>query len=155
MITMILAGLWHGNTWNFVIWGTLHGLLLTLEKAIFSILKIKNGGIIGYILTTALLLLTWAFFRAQSSSNALYIFKKLIFFDFKIPYLADVYYTASAIIGITIGLAFDVYLYRSNKPLETIGHTYGSLKLGVIISFMIVLMTLLYSTSKIFVYFQF
>jgi D-alanyl-lipoteichoic acid acyltransferase DltB (MBOAT superfamily) len=25
MITMVLGGLWHGASWNFVVWGTLHG----------------------------------------------------------------------------------------------------------------------------------
>jgi len=155
MITMILAGFWHGNTWNFVIWGTFHGLLLTLEKGIFSLLKIKSGGIIGYILTSAILLFTWAFFRAQSSSDALYIFKKLIFPDFKMPHLGDVYYTVAGIIGIVLGLTFDFYLSRSKMSLEEIGHTYGGFKLGVIISVIIVLITLLYSTFDTFVYFQF
>jgi alginate O-acetyltransferase complex protein AlgI len=33
MITMILGGLWHGASWNFVIWGTLHGLALAVTRA--------------------------------------------------------------------------------------------------------------------------
>src|SRR5205807_339174 len=32
MITMALGGLWHGASWNFVIWGVLHGLLLVLHR---------------------------------------------------------------------------------------------------------------------------
>jgi D-alanyl-lipoteichoic acid acyltransferase DltB (MBOAT superfamily) len=34
MITMLLGGLWHGAAWNFVIWGGLHGILLSIERAI-------------------------------------------------------------------------------------------------------------------------
>ena len=32
MLTMTLAGLWHGAAWNYVIWGALHGALLSLER---------------------------------------------------------------------------------------------------------------------------
>ena len=34
MVTMLLGGLWHGASWNFVLWGGLHGLSLGLERAI-------------------------------------------------------------------------------------------------------------------------
>jgi D-alanyl-lipoteichoic acid acyltransferase DltB (MBOAT superfamily) len=33
MLTMVLGGLWHGASWNFVIWGTLHGGALALNRA--------------------------------------------------------------------------------------------------------------------------
>ena len=155
MITMILGGLWHGSTWNFVIWGLLQGLLLGIEKIIFVKLKIKDAGVIGYIITFSIILFTWAFFRASSYESAKYIVTKFIFFDFKIPDFADIYYTTTGIIVFIIGLVFDIYLHRSNKPLETLGHTFGSLKLGVIVSVIIVLMALLYSTSNNFIYFQF
>jgi alginate O-acetyltransferase complex protein AlgI len=32
MIVMFLGGLWHGASWNFVIWGSLHGLMLAIER---------------------------------------------------------------------------------------------------------------------------
>ena len=31
MITMLLGGLWHGSSWNFVIWGGIHGLVLSVS----------------------------------------------------------------------------------------------------------------------------
>ncbi|WP_202964454.1 MBOAT family O-acyltransferase [Algibacter lectus] len=34
MITMLLGGLWHGSSWNFIIWGGIHGLVLSMEKLI-------------------------------------------------------------------------------------------------------------------------
>lgn len=34
MITMLLGGLWHGASWNFVIWGALHGIFLSVHKLI-------------------------------------------------------------------------------------------------------------------------
>lgn len=32
MLTMLLGGLWHGSSWNFVIWGGIHGIVLSIEK---------------------------------------------------------------------------------------------------------------------------
>ena len=32
MITMLLGGLWHGASWNFILWGALHGVCLTIER---------------------------------------------------------------------------------------------------------------------------
>lgn len=32
-LTMLLGGIWHGASWNFMIWGAFHGLLLVTEKA--------------------------------------------------------------------------------------------------------------------------
>ena len=32
MMTMLLGGLWHGASWNFVIWGALHGAVLVVER---------------------------------------------------------------------------------------------------------------------------
>ena len=39
MITMLLGGLWHGASWNFVIWGGLHGLYLAIESLRWSRLR--------------------------------------------------------------------------------------------------------------------
>ena len=32
MMTMLLGGLWHGASWNFVLWGLVHGLLLIVHR---------------------------------------------------------------------------------------------------------------------------
>lgn len=43
IITMFLGGLWHGASWNFVLWGTFHGVALALHKAWMSIAGRKKG----------------------------------------------------------------------------------------------------------------
>ncbi|MCF8367428.1 MAG: MBOAT family protein [Bacteroidales bacterium] len=75
MITMLLGGLWHGASWNFVIWGGLHGLYLAIHKLIIKRKKIPEyftyqgaGSVLNFIfniaLTYVLVLITWLFFRA-------------------------------------------------------------------------------------------
>ncbi len=39
MLTMVLGGLWHGASWNFVLWGTYHGFLLSLNRAFNALAK--------------------------------------------------------------------------------------------------------------------
>jgi alginate O-acetyltransferase complex protein AlgI len=70
-IVMLLGGLWHGAAWNFVIWGTLHGVLLAFER-----LRGKAalyGGLPGPVrvgVTFTIVLITWVFFRAPDLPQA-------------------------------------------------------------------------------------
>lgn len=69
MITMLLGGLWHGAALRFVIWGALHGIGLTFEKLLTSLVKIpknKLTRILGVIITFHFVCFTWVFFRADN-----------------------------------------------------------------------------------------
>jgi len=65
-ITMVLGGLWHGASWNFVIWGSIHGGMLAFER-----LRGKESwyrrfpGPLKTALTFVIVLFTWVFFRAR------------------------------------------------------------------------------------------
>lgn len=73
--TMTLGGLWHGASWNFVIWGCLHGAYLTINHltkeyiASIPILKVVFG-IIGWPLTLMAVMVAWVFFRATTVDRA-------------------------------------------------------------------------------------
>ena len=71
LITMLLGGLWHGASWNFVLWGGLHGGYLALERALFG--KHLPAGPPGALRTWLralavflLVTLTWIPFRSPS-----------------------------------------------------------------------------------------
>jgi alginate O-acetyltransferase complex protein AlgI len=71
-IVMLLGGLWHGASWNFVIWGAIHGLLLGLErtfgkKPLYAALP-KS---LRIAITFFFVLIAWVFFRAKTFSAAL------------------------------------------------------------------------------------
>src|SRR5688572_1801445 len=74
MTTMLLGGLWHGASWNFVIWGALHGSVLAIER-LWREFRPKHWkpipNILGIIITFHIVLLGWIFFRAQSFDSAL------------------------------------------------------------------------------------
>ncbi len=72
MFTMLLGGLWHGASWNFVIWGGIHGLWLALERG-----RGKNSPYHSWprplrvALTFLIVLLSWVFFRTADLPAAL------------------------------------------------------------------------------------
>jgi len=72
--TMLLGGLWHGASWNFVLWGALHGSVLAAER-LWQELKPKGQrplpAWLGIVVTFHIVLLGWIFFRAASFGDAL------------------------------------------------------------------------------------
>lgn len=80
MITFLVSGIWHGSTWNFVIWGGLHGLLLCAERASKEIRdKAKIPAWINVAVTFCLVSFAWVFFRAQNLDSAVLVIKKIAF----------------------------------------------------------------------------
>ena len=76
-ITMLLGGFWHGANWNFIIWGGLHGLALSVDKAKLYIadkLKINTANLIlkvvGIFMTFHFVCFCWIYFKASSLSDA-------------------------------------------------------------------------------------
>ncbi|MCE3263838.1 MAG: alginate O-acetyltransferase [Pseudoduganella sp.] len=80
MVTMVLGGLWHGASWNFVVWGGLHGLYLVIVhawQALKARLGWQEGGRAGrlaaWALTFIAVVFAWVFFRAADLPSALSI----------------------------------------------------------------------------------
>ena len=73
MITMLLGGIWHGAKWTFLIWGGLHGLVLSIER-IWREVKPWRWSLprpIGLVVTFHIVVLGWIFFRADSFDGGL------------------------------------------------------------------------------------
>jgi D-alanyl-lipoteichoic acid acyltransferase DltB (MBOAT superfamily) len=72
--TMLLGGLWHGASWNFVIWGALHGSVLAAER-LWREFRPKGWRALpawlGVAITFHIVLLGWIFFRAASFADAM------------------------------------------------------------------------------------
>ena len=76
MVTMLLCGLWHGASWNFAIWGGIHGASLATHRAwtMWDPIASLRGNVgfravwnlFSHSLTLAVVLLAWVFFRAPS-----------------------------------------------------------------------------------------
>ncbi|MFT5885938.1 MAG: alginate O-acetyltransferase complex protein AlgI [Arcticibacterium sp.] len=81
-IVFTISGLWHGPSWNFIIWGALHGIFLIIamywKKHVgFRLPKNRFNTVLQVAFTFTLVTLSWVFFRAQGLSNALTILTKI------------------------------------------------------------------------------
>lgn len=67
----LLCGLWHGPSWNFVIWGGLHGCFLSLERTRFERLRRWLWRPLRHSYTLLVVMGGWVFFRLESFPEAL------------------------------------------------------------------------------------
>jgi len=82
MLTMILGGLWHGASWNFVTWGTLNGVGLVVYKnwkkvSPWADKKKWYNRAIGLILTLTFITFTRAWFRSPTWNGAIELLTKI------------------------------------------------------------------------------
>jgi alginate O-acetyltransferase complex protein AlgI len=85
MLTMLIGGLWHGASFNFIVWGGMHGVALALDKVritLFGDSKKLNPKapllrIIGVLITFHFVCLCWIFFKASSFQDAGIILKQI------------------------------------------------------------------------------
>lgn len=66
----LLTGFWHGASWNFVVWGALHGFFLMLER-FGRRLDVRIPRAIGTLYAVLVVMLAWVFFRSESFGQAL------------------------------------------------------------------------------------
>ncbi len=82
MITMLLGGLWHGSSWNFVLWGALHGVFLMINHASRALFGPPGSGPIaiwtGRALTLLAAILAWVPFRAVTWDGAVTIYAAML-----------------------------------------------------------------------------
>jgi alginate O-acetyltransferase complex protein AlgI len=83
VVTMFLAGLWHGAAWHFVVWGLLHGAFLVLERGA-QILRLwpheasALPGKLAAAAVTFVCVLAWTFFRATSFDQAMLLIQQML-----------------------------------------------------------------------------
>ena len=70
LIVFFLCGLWHGASWNFVIWGLLHGLFLVIERLGFEKILNRCWSPLRYLYVMLVVCTGWVFFRAENLSAA-------------------------------------------------------------------------------------
>jgi alginate O-acetyltransferase complex protein AlgI len=86
IITMTLGGLWHGASWNFVVWGALHGTFLILNHAWNAAFRhqdsvqIPSAGrrSLGILLTFLCVVICWVMFRADTLAAARAIYEAML-----------------------------------------------------------------------------
>lgn len=91
VLTMLIAGLWHGATWMFVLWGALHGAALVIHKLCRSLFldRIPVNWLtrpVFWLATHIFIICTWVVFRSTDLQTCNTIFSQILY-DFDIAYL--------------------------------------------------------------------
>jgi alginate O-acetyltransferase complex protein AlgI len=81
MLVFLIAGLWHGPSWLFVIFGALHGAGLITNHVFRRFFSLSLNKFFSQVITFLYVNFTFIFFRSESISNSLYIIKKMFMFD--------------------------------------------------------------------------
>jgi D-alanyl-lipoteichoic acid acyltransferase DltB (MBOAT superfamily) len=163
LATMVLAGLWHGANWTFIIFGAIHGVVLAVERLLFPIATkaddaARPGAFAGFlslwgqrILTFNVFCLSLAFFRAPSLSSATQFLSGLSNFAWQSEY-ASVFFMLS-LFSIPL-FVVDLLLEASNQEYPFATASYA-LRTGLAGVALIVLALFSGNTFHAFVYFRF
>ena len=69
-LCFLLSGLWHGASWNFVLWGAFHGFFICADKLFLKNALKKTGTIPSVIITFFLVAMGWVLFRVDTAADA-------------------------------------------------------------------------------------
>lgn len=76
-VVWFLTGLWHGASWNFVLWGLYFGFLIAVERIFLSNLLNKLPRFFQHCYLIFSSLIGWVFFRTDNLSHTVLYFKRL------------------------------------------------------------------------------
>jgi len=85
----LLTGLWHGSSWNFIIWGLFHGLFMVLERLGLGRWLERAPHAVGMAYTLFVLNLSWAFFQNTDITKAWHYLLSMLGLD---PLASPLYY---------------------------------------------------------------
>lgn len=148
ILTMLVAGLWHGAAWTFVIWGGLHALgrciTRELERTRFYGERIPK--IVKQLIVFHYVCLTWIFFRAETFEKAVTIVKGIFSFtsgDPQVPVMAVLFCA-----GVWVYQYVFESRYRNVLELSVV-------RIGIMLSILLYLIFFGTSGYEPFIYFQF
>jgi len=132
IFTMALCGLWHGPSWTFVLWGTLHGCALVIVS-LWRRYGWRMPSLLGWAMTVAFALLTCVIFRASSLEAAGRIYQGLAI----LPDLASVIRAApiivAALCAFLLPASQDIVAWLNERPRKVIAAALGFVVLAVLV----------------------
>ena len=154
LITMLLGGFWHGASWNFIIWGAIHGSFLSIER-VLSTNDLNNKNIIvkstKWFITMTIVFIAWTFFRAANVPDAIETVEKSyqIFHSFKIDEIPK---SIKYLLFIFIPIQF----ISQNMITKGIQSRFPPV-IAIICSFWLCILTLIFASEDTpkFIYFDF
>lgn len=157
LIVWALTGLWHGASWNFVIWGLMFAVLLIIEKLFLKKFLDKIPKIFSNLYTLFWVLISWIIFDATSFSEILTRLSTMFGLSGK-PFInaETIYYIKSYAVLFIIGFIAATPLFKNLVSKEKFTKIKNILEPIVQVTLMIVITAYLVDGSfNPFLYFRF
>jgi alginate O-acetyltransferase complex protein AlgI len=158
-LVFLVTGLWHGASWNFVVWGLFHGAFIVIERTGFSKLLNQLWKPLQHIYLLLIVVIGWVFFRVETMGDALMYLRKMFLFtegDLAFSSYLDFFYLDFRTIfftGLAVVFATPIHVYTKKLKLTS---NFGILRpLGFISLFALTLIYLGANTYNPFIYFRF
>lgn len=160
-IVFFCTGLWHGASWNFVLWGLWHGVFIILEDLLPKGGKVRRA--IGHVTTPLIVLLGFVLFRADTLGDAGRIFSQMftgVDFTLQSDALLRTLLSPLNILTVVLGTAFSLPLLpRMKAYAKGEGKAAAALRAGSYLAcgglFLLCVMNLAGSAFNPFIYFRF
>ncbi len=126
LIVWLLTGLWHGASWNFILWGLYYGVLIILEKFIFRRLLERTPSALRHILMMLAVVFGWVIFEITSPASELEFVKAMLGFggsfanSFTLNALHNYAVTFIAAIAISTGIPLKMCKKLPEKRADTL-----------------------------------
>lgn len=114
-IVFLLSGLWHGASWNFVIWGAYHGLFLIFDRLFLMKFYDKIGRFPSMIITFFIVMIGWVVFRLEDIASINIYLNKL--FDLESIYLPETIPSLYTIMILSIIFSL-ITFFKFGKKIE-------------------------------------
>lgn len=161
-VVFLITGIWHGSTFNFVIWGVAHGLLIMIERAFREKAWYKKiPALFKWMFTMIFVYLTWIIFMIPSLTQAIIYYKSMLGIPAGSIYFTFEYFVNSKLILIIIVAVIGVFIGKWDK-VELIKTWSRDTKTGLVFSqilymmlFVLAILFMMNSSYSPFLYFQF
>lgn len=88
-LVFFVTGLWHGASWNFVVWGLFHGVFIVIERIGFDRVLNKLWRPFQHIYTMIVVLIGWMLFRVEDLNVAWYYITRMFYYTDGDPFLSS------------------------------------------------------------------
>lgn len=164
LVVWLLTGVWHGASWNFILWGLYFFVFLMLEKTFFKD-KLKKldefpiwQKVLLHLYTLVIVLLGWILFRA-TSLNGVITYVKTMFGIGEVAFIDSNFtrYLSDKLIYLICGIIFSMPVYKHISKLVDKNHEVSLVVSPICMTlvFLVAVSFLVKGTYNPFIYFNF
>ena len=159
-LVFLLSGLWHGASWNFVIWGAFHGMFLILDRILLINVLNRIGTIPSILFTFFIVMIGWTIFRIEDLDRMEIYFWKLFSFSGSFSFNDIPEFTLIAIFSVLFSISSKFSLGKKLEDFVFVKEQYSipehiGFTLCAIIFMILSISSIASSGANPFIYFRF